>query len=198
MAKFISKIPDIVKLIAFRVDEIISLTKVKLLGFSKKFYTKKNIIGLAAVLLLIVCSCFAPSIKVKDITWQNYKNTRYGFEFPYPSNWKPLTAPANADGIAFVSPQNPSVEIRSWASNQLPDAIGNEQNSQTVQGTNFQTTQGVKGVLAVDVGNSLSTMTLTLNHNQVRYNWQGKSPSPEFQNYYPLFYYIVQQYRIPW
>jgi hypothetical protein len=61
---------------------------------------------------------------------------------------------------------------------------------------NFQTTQGVSGVLVVEVDRGVGSMTLTLTQEQVKYCWQGKSKSQEFQDYYRLFYYIAQQYRI--
>ena len=52
-------------------------------------------------------------------------------------------------------------------------------------------------MLVVEVGQQVSSMTLTLTQGQVKYYWQGQSNSQEFQNYYRLFYYIAQQYRIP-
>ncbi|OYD92930.1 hypothetical protein CDG76_19685, partial [Nostoc sp. 'Peltigera membranacea cyanobiont' 210A] len=56
--------------------------------------------------------------------------------------------------------------------------------------------QGVAGVLLVEVERGVSSMTLTLTQSQVKYHLQGRSKSQEFQNYYRLFYYIAQQYRI--
>ena len=50
--------------------------------------------------------------------------------------------------------------------------------------------------MLIEVGQEVSSMTLTLTQGQVKYYWQGRSQSQEFQDYYRLFYYIAQQYRI--
>jgi hypothetical protein len=189
MTKFISKMLYIQSLPAVKKGKILSILAAKALRSRQFFYTRITWISAAIACLLILYGCFAPSLDVTDITWKTYKNSRYGFEFPYPSNWKTLLKPTNADGIVFVSPKNNSVEIRSWASNQILESTKPQQ-------LNFQTTQGLTGILEVEVGNSVSAMTLTLTQNQVKYNWQGRTPSKEFQNYYPLFYYIAQQYRL--
>jgi hypothetical protein len=189
MTKFISKILYIQWLTALKKGRILSTLTAKALRLRQLFYTKITWVSAAIALLLILYGCFTPSLDVTDMTWNIYKNSRYGFEFSYPSNWKTLVTPTNADGIVFVSPKNNTVEIRAWASNQILESI-------TPEKPNFQTTQGLTGILAVEVGNSVSSMTLTLTQNQVKYNWQGRTPSQEFQNYYPLFYYIAQQYRI--
>ena len=60
-------------------------------------------------------------------------------------------APANGDGIAFISPQNKTVEIRGWASQQLLNSIVTEQEPVKKIKPNFQTAQGVSGVLVVEV-----------------------------------------------
>lgn len=189
MTKFISKMLYIQWLTGLKRGRIISILAAKALRLRQFFYTKINWFSAAIALLLILYGCFTPSLDVTDMTWKIYKNSRYGFEFPYPSNWKTLATPTNADGIVFVSPKKNTVEIRAWASNQILESIAPEK-------PNFQTTQGLTGILAVEVGNSVSSMTLTLTQNQVKYNWQGRTPSQEFQNYYPLFYYIAQQYRV--
>ncbi|MEH2243254.1 hypothetical protein [Nostoc sp.] len=147
-------------------------------------------------LLIILWGCTANDFNARAITWKTYSNSRYGFEFPYPSNWTSLAAPANDDGIAFISPQNKTVEIRGWASQQLPNSIVTDQESVKKINPNFQTAQGVSGVLVVEVDQQVGSMTLTLIQNQVKYYWQGRSNSQEFQDYYRLFYYIAQQYRI--
>lgn len=195
--KFISKMLYISLIPVLKLNGITSNSIVKALWISKHFYTKMMLASAVIAVLLMLSGCFTPSLNVRDITWKTYKNSRYSYEFPYPSNWNRSITPTNDDGIALVSPKNKSVEIRAWASNQLPESISPDSKNLNSQETNFQTIQGVKGQLVVGVGNAVSTMTLTLNQNQVRYNWQGKSPSQEFPNYYPLFYYIVQQYRIP-
>ncbi|WP_242044810.1 hypothetical protein [Anabaena azotica] len=144
-------------------------------------------------LCLTLWGC-STTLDITSIGWKTYSNSRYGFEFPYPSNWNSLTAPTNDDGIAFVSPRNSNVEIRGWASNQLSPSM--TEDSETSASYNFQTTQGLRGLLLVETGNTMSSMKLKLNQNQIDYHWQGKSPSQEFSNYYPLFYYIAQQYRV--
>ena len=149
----------------------------------------------AIALLLILCGCNAPSL-TNPVTWKTYSNTRYNFEFPYPSTWTSLPPPENNDGIVFVSPQNNSVEIRGWAGNRLPDSIIKDKNAKKTINPNFKTNQGVSGVLEVEVGSQESSMTLALTKGQVKYYWQGRSQASEFSNYYRVFYYIAQQYRI--
>ncbi|MBH8564050.1 hypothetical protein I8748_17975 [Nostoc sp. CENA67] len=180
-------------------------TTVKTCSLGKNIYTKFPSVSKALpnvklvciyALFTIVSGCSAPNFNASNITWKTYSNSRYGFEFPYPSNWTALTAPENNDGIAFVPPQNNSVEIRAWAVNQLPKSITEDQDSEKAIKPNFQTAQGISGVMLVEVGQQVSLMTLTLTQGQVKYYWQGRSSSQEFQDYYRLFYYIAQQYRI--
>jgi hypothetical protein len=133
---------------------------------------------------------------MNGVTWKTYSNSRYNFEFPYPSTWTSLPPPENNDGIAFVSPQNNSVEIRGWAGNRLPDSAITDKNAKKTINPNFKTNQGVFGVLEVEVGSQESSMTLTLTKGQVKYYWQGRSKASEFSNYYRVFYYIAQEYRI--
>lgn len=139
--------------------------------------------------------CTATGFNAETIAWKTYNNSRYGFEFPYPSNWTSLIAPENNDGIAFVSPHHNSVIIRSWASHQIPKFTITDREIKI--NPNFQTTQGISGVLVVEVNQQVSSMTLTLTQGQVQYYWQGRSKGQEFPDYYHLFYYIAQQYRIP-
>ncbi|MHC0063034.1 hypothetical protein ACWATR_08920 [Nostoc sp. UIC 10890] len=143
-------------------------------------------------LLIILWGCTGNDFNAGAIAWKTYSNSRYGFEFPYPSNWNSLAASENGDGIAFISPQDNSVEIRGWASHQLP----NTQESVKKIKHNFQTAQGVSGVMVVEVDQRVGSMTLTLTHSQVKYYLQGRSKGQEFPDYYRLFYYIAQQYRI--
>ncbi|MBD2253631.1 hypothetical protein [Nostoc parmelioides] len=189
MTKAILKILYIQRFPVLEKCGIMSTLVVKTLRLIKAFYTKTTYVGTAIALLLILYACSTPVFNVTDITWKTYKNARYGFEFPYPSNWNALATPTNADGVVLVSPKRNSVEIRAWASNQLIE-------SPTSEKDNFQTSQGLTGILGIEANDSVSSMTLTLTQNQVKYSWQGRSPSQEFPNYYPLFYYIAQQYRI--
>ncbi|MDZ8222338.1 hypothetical protein [Nostoc sp. ChiVER01] len=165
----------------------------KICSLGRRIYRFVASLSGVIALLIILWGCTANDFNAGAIAWKTYKNSRYGFEFPYPSNWTSLTAPANDDGIAFISPQDNSVEIRGWASQQLP----NDRESVKKIKSNFQTAQGVSGVLVVEVSQQIGSMTLTLTQSQVKYCLQGQSKSQDFQNYYRLFYYIAQQYRIP-
>ncbi|AVH71048.1 hypothetical protein [Nostoc sp. 'Lobaria pulmonaria (5183) cyanobiont'] len=164
----------------------------KICSLGRRIYRFAASVSGVIALLIILWGCTASDFNVGSIVWKTYSNSRYGFEFPYPSNWTSLAASENGDGIAFISPQDNSVEIRGWASHQLP----NEQESVKKIKSNFQTTQGVSGMLVVEVDRRAGSMTLTLTQSQVKYHLQGRSKSQEFQNYYRLFYYIAQQYRI--
>jgi hypothetical protein len=150
----------------------------------------------AIALSVILGGCTTtPSFKISNQTWKLYKNARYGFEFPYPSTWKSVPSD-NGDGIVFISPRNNTVEIRSWAGMQLPEGITSEKNPKTSINSNFTTAQGVSGVLTVEVGQQEGVMTLKLAQGKVKYYWQGKAPSPEFDNYYRFFDYIASSYKI--
>lgn len=178
---------------------------------------------LVIALSVTLWGCSATGIPADSIKWKIYSNSRYRFEFPYPSNWTSLPPPENDDGIAFVSAQKNSVEIRGWAGNRLPKPMIKNKISipdrdsytktPTITGKippsvmlrvfdtdenryNFQTAQGVSGVLTVFVGNQQTEMTLRLTQGQVNYYWQGRCESQEFDHYYRFFYYIAQQYRI--
>lgn len=165
-----------------------SANTVKACSYQQKIYTKYKSVAGAIALSLLLWGCSKP-FSVWDTQWKTYSNSHYDFEFPYPSTWNVLATPDNEDGIALVSPRSQTVQMRAWASNRLSNA-GNEIES------NFQTTQGVSGVLLVEVGQQFGTMKLTITRGKVTYYWQGQSLSQEFSNYYPLFYYIAQQYRI--
>ncbi len=164
----------------------------KTCSLGRRIYRFAASVGGVIALLIILWGCTANDFNAGAIAWKTYSNSRYGFEFPYPSNWTSLVAPENDDGIAFTSPQDDSVEIRGWASQQLP----NDQESVKKIKSNFKTIQGVSGVLVVEVDQRVGSITLTLTQNQVQYHWQGRSKSQEFPDYYRLFYYIAQQYRI--
>ncbi|MDZ8105579.1 MAG: hypothetical protein RM338_08120 [Nostoc sp. DedQUE12a] len=163
----------------------------------QKIYPFAASFSRAIALLTIVWGCSATDFNVEAIAWKTYSNSRYGFEFPYPSNWSSLPAPENNDGITFISDQNKALEIRGWASQQLLNSIDKDRESNKKIQPNFQTAQGISGVLVVESDRQATSMTLTLTQNQVKYYWQGRSNSQEFPNYYRLFYYIAQQYRIP-
>ncbi|MBD2562598.1 MULTISPECIES: hypothetical protein [Nostoc] len=168
----------------------------KTCSLGRRIYRFAASVSGVIALLVMLWGCTANDFNAGAIAWKTYSNSRYGFEFPYPSNWTSLAAPENDDGIAFISPQDNSVEIRGWASQQPPNSIVTEQKSAKKINSNFQTAQGVSGVMVVEVDEGVGSMTLTLIHSQVKYYWRGRSKSQEFQNYYRLFYYIAEQYQI--
>ncbi|MEH2223295.1 hypothetical protein [Nostoc sp.] len=165
----------------------------KISSLGRRIYRFAASVSGVIALLIMLSSCTANDFNAGAIAWKTYSNSRYGFEFPYPSNWTSLVASENGDGIAFISPQNNSVQIRGWASQQLP----NDRESVKKIKSNFQTAQGVSGVLVVEVDQRGGSMRLTVTQSLVKYYWQGQSKSQDFQDYYRLFYYIAQQYRIP-
>ncbi|MEH1969064.1 hypothetical protein [Nostoc sp.] len=168
----------------------------KTCSLGRRIYRFAASVSGVIALLIILWGCTANDFNAGVIAWKTYSNSRYGFEFPYPSNWISLAVPENDDGIAFVSPQDNSVEIRGWASHELLNSIVTDQESVKKIKPNFQTAQGVSGVMVVEVDQRLGSMTLTLTQSQVKFYLQGRSKSQEFQDYYRLFYYIAQQYRI--
>ncbi len=123
-------------------------------------------------------------------TWQTYSNSRYGFEFPYPSHWVALPAPLNEDGRAFIHPDHPNVEIRGWGQQQLFSA------QRPLIDPNFTTQQRLQGELHVEIRPQMSVMTLTLIQGQTVYSWQGRSPNEQFAEHYPLFEAIARRYHI--
>lgn len=167
----------------------------------------------------MLLSCQASKVS-RQGSWNTYRNPRYGFEFPYPSDWVSFPMPDNGDGGAFRDPKNPSTEIRGWAANKLseivipPSSSGGLskgryrlnvealpknalQDAPKSQQQNFTTDQGLTGKLQVDVGSNTSLMRLTMNQDKVQYNWQGQCNSKQFADYYRFFYYIASQYRLP-
>ncbi|HBB33460.1 MAG TPA: hypothetical protein DDZ80_05575 [Cyanobacteria bacterium UBA8803] len=131
-----------------------------------------------------------------SVRWTTYRNPRYNFEFPYPSNWIAFPMPDNRDGQAFRDPQNPDFEIRGWAEFAMLDASSLPRQAPSPQ-KNFTTNQGAVGKLQVDLGSQTSLMTLTLNQGEVLYNWQGQCQSKQFADCYRFFYYVASQYRLP-
>jgi len=165
----------------------------------KNFRWVRLACGLAlSIVLLSGC----PSSDGRSQTWKIYRNPRYNFEFPYPSNWVPSRVPDNRDGQAFSDPTLPDVEIRGWAGyslleNEITNHKATPPKSPQPWKQNFTTKQGLTGELQVDVRVDISLMTLTLKHESLLYRWQGRSPSKQFADYYRFFYYIASQYRVP-
>ncbi len=148
------------------------------------------------ILSLALSACGVPSFQGERNSWKTYKNSRYGFEFPYPSNWEEVK-PDNDDGIVFISPQKRSVEIRGWAGNQLIKNTNTSSNRKKSINPNFKNIQGIAGVMTVEIGATESIVAIKFNQGDVKYYWQGKAPSSEFNDYYRFFYYIAQHYRLP-
>ncbi|WP_235006702.1 hypothetical protein [Calothrix rhizosoleniae] len=148
------------------------------------------------ILSLALSACGVPSFQGERNSWKTYKNSRYGFEFPYPSNWEEVK-PDNDDGIVFISPQKKSVEIRGWAGNQLLTNTNTSSNRKKSINPNFKNIQGIAGVMTVEIGTTESIVAIKFNQGGVKYYWQGKAPSSEFNDYYRFFYYIAQHYRLP-
>ena len=141
---------------------------------------------------MIYWGCNANDFQVKNVTWNTYKNNRYGFEFPYPNTWQELRKPDNSDGVVLVLPNKENLEIRSYASKPVLEFSPKTQE----QGYNFRTNQGVFSVLTVEVREKVTVIKLTITQAELEYYWQGQSESQDFQNYYRLFYYIAQEYKI--
>ena len=144
---------------------------------------------------MIFWGCRANDFQVKNVTWKTYKNDRYGFEFPYPHTWQELRNPDNSDGVVLVLPNKKNLEIRSYASKPVLKFSPKTQEHQE-QGYNFRTNQGVFSVLTVEVREKVTIIKLTITQAELEYYWQGQSNSQDFQNYYRLFYYIAQEYKI--
>ena len=154
-------------------------------------------------LIVLLLSCSQSNMRSPD-SWSIYRNSRYSFEFPYPSNWIAFPMPDNRDGRAFRDPQNPNIEIRGWAANNLAESNAPSQaqertpkQPQSSQQQNFTTDQGLTGKLRVELGSDLSLMTLSLSQGNVLYSWQGQSESEQFADYYRFFNYVARQYRLP-
>ncbi|MDF5728230.1 MAG: hypothetical protein PUP92_09370 [Rhizonema sp. PD38] len=163
---------------------------VKTSGWERKIYAIARTIAVSVVL----SSC-GTSMPQSEMTWKTYHNSRYGFEFSYPSNWISPSLPENDDGITFVSPLHRSVSMISWAGNQLPKSINEDETNRTTN-PNFQTAQGVSGVLTIEVGKTKVEMTLKLTRAHVNYYWQGQCDRQQFGDYYRFFGYVAQQYKI--
>jgi hypothetical protein len=177
---------------------------------SKRTSALAKLLVAIAISSLLLLSCRATDFELPD-RWSTYHNPRYDFEFPYPSNWIPAPMPDNLDGRAFRDPQNPTAEIRGWATNRLSGILNGIEEDGTsalphdfFPGTadgqppqNFTTEQGVTGKLQVNIDRQTSAMTLTLTQGLVRYSWQGECQSEQFAQYYRFFNYIARQYRIP-
>ncbi len=145
--------------------------------------------GIAAIALLIGCQ----GSQIDGVAWQTYTNSRYGFEFSYPAHWNATPLPENRDGRAFHHPDDSRIEIRGWAGYDLVPRVKVPE----PQTDNFTTQQGIEGQLSVSVGDRISTMTLTFARDRVRYCWQGRSPTPQFADYYQLFDASARRYRVP-
>ena len=129
-----------------------------------------------------------------------YRNSRFGYEFPYPDRWILDESPENRDGQILTHPENPAIKIQGWAGSNIsalavvPDRSSPPPPPALTQ--NFETEQGLRGNLQVEIGETMSSMTLTLVQEEVRYSLRSQSPNEEFADYYALFYATARQYRL--
>lgn len=161
-----------------------------------KIYNLRQVICLLVSSLgtaIILSGCSANGFQSSTDKWKTYKNPRYGFEFTYPSHWTAIKSDNN-DGVKIVPPENPDTEIRAWASREMPELQNQEPNIQIDK--NFETIQGISGVLAVQTDQKISSMQLTITHKQVKYHWQAQTNHQDFQTHYPLFSYIAKEYKV--
>ena len=149
----------------------------------------------------LLSSCSSGELQLSG-SQKIYRNGRFGYEFPYPSNWIPDRSPGNRDGQVFLNPTNPAMKIQGWASNELPaitavtSASAAESLSASSLQRNFETDQGLQGNLQVEIGEHISSIALTVVQAEISYSFQAQSPNEDFATYYPLFYSIARQYRI--
>ena len=129
-----------------------------------------------------------------------YRNRRFGYEFPYPSHWILDESPGNRDGQVLVHPENPAIKIQGWAGNSISTLavtpIRSSQAASSALNQNFETEQGLFGNLQIEIGETMSSMTLTLVQENVSYSLRSQSPNEEFADYYSLFYTTARQYRL--
>lgn len=164
------------------------MTAILLHYFTKQELWRKALKALIPLCVLIsvsACSAHSPSSN-----WKIYQNPRYGFTFPYPHQWQAQPPPENQDGQIFSHPDRPEIQIQGFAQSQVePQGLEN--------GPNFVTNQGIKAVLTPTLETTTSRLTLRIYSHQVYYVWEGRSPSSEFAQYYPLFEQIAREYTIP-
>jgi hypothetical protein len=149
-----------------------------------------------AIALLLQIGCRSEPLN-PSVNWNVYRNPRFQFEFPYPANWQSSPSPANKDGQIFVDPDHPEVEIRGWGSQPSALLKATEASLATLPQPNFQTNQGLPGILQVEIGSETSTMTLKIEQGSLVYYWEGRSPNSLFAENYQRFDYIARQYRVP-
>jgi hypothetical protein len=163
---------------------------------SSKWIEKVTEVGCLLGLVVLLSGCSPSQHRSEAIHWKTYHNERYGFEFPYPSNWIVGPIPSNGDGQVFFDPKNPTVEIRGWGGYNIQGLNATQDHPAPLKPENFTTAQGLHGALAVELGTRESSMTLTIVRDDIRYQWRGRSPSEVFDDYYRFFYYVATQYRI--
>jgi hypothetical protein len=154
--------------------------------------------GLVLALMVgLMSSCSQPGFDERR-TWKVYQNPNYGFEFPYPDNWVPAPLADSQDGRRFRNPYSMDVEILGWASHvsSTPGDSSEQVRRSVLAAPNFTTRQGLRGQLRVEIGSTVSLMTLTLAEDGVVYFWQGRSPSNEFSQYYEFFNYVASEYSV--
>jgi hypothetical protein len=63
---------------------------------------------------------FIPQIKMNNIKWSTYPNTRFGYTIKIPSYWPIGSEATNGDGIQLYI-GNPDIDIRVWGANIFPE-----------------------------------------------------------------------------
>ncbi|MGB3206777.1 MAG: hypothetical protein WBB28_17465 [Crinalium sp.] len=165
-----------------------------------RIFSNIRLVWVLVLLTILLQGC--QSSRNSSATWKIYRNPRYQFEFPYPSNWIATAMPDNRDGQAFRDPQQPEIEIRGWAEHRLSGKIlksrtSTAKNTAQQEQLNFTTQQGVTGQLQVKLGSDRSIMALSINRGLVVYHWRAQAPSKQFTDYYRFFYYIASNYSLP-
>ena len=153
-------------------------------------------IAMGAALVVTLVGCQDTSLSISS--WKTYQNPRYGFEFPYPSDWIAQPTPSNLSGQAFVATDQSRLQLRGWAQENLaPARLLSSKRQDFGSQQNFTTKQGLTGKLKVEVGDQLSSIELVITDGTIEYYLQGQASGDQFADYYRFFHYVASNYRIP-
>ncbi len=153
----------------------------------------KIVMGVALLVTLVSCQ----DTRLSMSSWKTYQNPRYGFEFPYPSDWIAQPIPSNLNGQAFLGTDQSRLQLRGWAEENLNAArLLSSKLEKPVSQQNFTTKQGITGRLKVEIGSQLSSIELVIDDGALEYHLQGQATSDQFADYYRFFHYVASHYRI--